>query len=185
MCCRNRGGIASRSESELETGAREKRREPAPAMQLFGGFLVALALRVVGAQRQDVLLQNSTTEAAVVSFHDVWNRSSCQPLEKLVDVVSEYPSEVEHVFSPSCVFLQRCSGCCGDERLQCVPTEVANVTMQLLKVNSEEQAPYVELSFVEHRKCVCRPRRDAVKSGRRRRPKGRSKRKRAKQRPKD
>ncbi|XP_061467739.1 placenta growth factor isoform X2 [Rhineura floridana] len=164
-------------------------------MQLLSGFLMALALQMVGTQvrfavprpwqRQDVLLRNSTTEAAVVSFHDVWNRSSCQPLEKLVNVVSEYPSEVEHVFSPSCVFLHRCSGCCGDETLQCVPTEAANITMQLLKTNSGDQAPYVELSFVEHMKCACRPRRGVLKSGRRRRPKGRSKRKRAKQRPKD
>ncbi|XP_060614410.2 placenta growth factor isoform X1 [Anolis sagrei] len=145
-----------------------------------GAFFLAL-LQVLSAQKQDKIPQNSTTEAAVVSFHDVWNRSLCQPLEKLVNVVSEYPSEVEHVFSPPCVPLHRCSGCCQDERLQCVPVETANVTMQLVKINSEKPMPYVELSFVEHRKCVCRPRQDALKSGRRRRPKGRSKRKRAKQ----
>lgn len=49
----------------------------------------------------------------------------------LVDIVSEYPSEVEHMFSPSCISLQRCTGCCGDETLQCVPVEMANVTMQV------------------------------------------------------
>lgn len=49
----------------------------------------------------------------------------------LVDIVSEYPSEVEHLFSPSCISLQRCTGCCGDETLQCVPVETANVTMQV------------------------------------------------------
>uniref|UniRef100_A0A8D0C9A1 Placental growth factor n=1 Tax=Salvator merianae TaxID=96440 RepID=A0A8D0C9A1_SALMN len=106
--------------------------------------------------KPNLFLRNSTTEAAVVSFHDVWNRSSCQPLEKLVDIVAEYPSEVEHVFSPSCVSLRRCSGCCGDERLHCVATETTNITMQLLKMNSEEKTPYVELSFTEHSKCACR-----------------------------
>lgn len=67
----------------------------------------------------------------VVSFFDVWNRSSCQPLEKLVSVVSEYPHEVEHVFKPSCVSLRRCCGCCRDEALQCVPVEMANITMEV------------------------------------------------------
>lgn len=67
----------------------------------------------------------------VVSFFDVWNRSSCQPLEKLVSVVSEYPHEVEHVFKPSCVSLRRCCGCCRDEALQCVPVETANITMEV------------------------------------------------------
>ncbi|XP_034274013.1 placenta growth factor isoform X2 [Pantherophis guttatus] len=154
-------------------------------MQLLRGFLVALALHVVGAQKKDVILQNSTTDRAVVSFFDVWNRSSCQPLEKLVSVVSEYPHEVEHVFKPSCVSLRRCCGCCRDEALQCVPVELANITMELKKINPENQLPVVELSFTEHRKCECRPRQDALKSGRRRRLKGRSKKKRAKQRPKN
>ncbi|XP_058018351.1 placenta growth factor isoform X2 [Ahaetulla prasina] len=135
-------------------------------MQLFPGFLVALALHVVGAQKKEVILQNSTTDRAVVSFFDVWNRSSCQPLEKLVSVVSEYPHEVEHVFKPSCVSLRRCCGCCRDEALQCVPVEMANVTMELKKINPENQLPFVELSFTEHRKCECRPRQDALKSGR-------------------
>ncbi|XP_044292578.1 placenta growth factor isoform X2 [Varanus komodoensis] len=135
-------------------------------MQLLSGFLLALALRMVGAQRRDKGLQDSSTEVAVVSFKDVWNRSFCQPLEKLVSIISEYPSEVEHVFSPSCVSLRRCSGCCSDERLQCVPTETANVTMQILKMQSEKQVHYVELSFTEDRKCLCRPRQGALKAAR-------------------
>ncbi|KAL7992566.1 hypothetical protein Chor_016822 [Crotalus horridus] len=102
-------------------------------MQLLRGFLVALALHMVGAQKKDVVLQNSTTDRVVVSFFDVWNRSSCQPLEKLVSVVSEYPHEVEHVFKPSCVSLRRCCGCCRDEALQCVPVEMANITMEVVE----------------------------------------------------
>ncbi|XP_039207657.1 placenta growth factor isoform X4 [Crotalus tigris] len=135
-------------------------------MQLLRGFLVTLALHMVGAQKKDVVLQNSTTDRVVVSFFDVWNRSSCQPLEKLVSVVSEYPHEVEHVFKPSCVSLRRCCGCCRDEALQCVPVEMANITMELKKINPENQLPFVELSFTEHRKCECRPRQDGLKSGR-------------------
>ncbi|XP_053167104.1 placenta growth factor isoform X2 [Hemicordylus capensis] len=152
-------------------------------MQLLRVFLVALVLQTVGAaQRQDKFLGNSTTEVRVLSFPVVWNRSTCKPLEKLVSIVSEYPSEVEHIFNPSCVPLSRCSGCCRDESLQCVPTEMANITMQLLKVSSEKSAPYVELSFVEHKECECRPRQEVLKSEGKGRPRESSKNKRTKQR---
>jgi hypothetical protein len=57
-------------------------------------------------------------------------------MEKLVDIMSEYPNEVEHIFSPSCVALQRCTGCCGDENLYCAPVKTANVTMQVRKLSS-------------------------------------------------
>lgn len=67
----------------------------------------------------------------VVPFQEVWGRSYCRALERLVDVVEEFPSEVEHMFSPSCVPLLRCTGCCGDENLHCVPVRTANVTMQV------------------------------------------------------
>ncbi|XP_048339445.1 placenta growth factor [Sphaerodactylus townsendi] len=156
-------------------------------MPTLGGLLVTLALQLVRA-KEDLFFQNSTREAGVLSFYDVWNRSSCQPMERLVNIVSEYPGEVEHMFSPSCVSLIRCSGCCGDENLHCVPTEMTNVTMQLLRMASGEQASYVEMSFAEHKKCVCRLRPEAPKPGRRKRPKGRgrgSKMKRARHRLKD
>uniref|UniRef100_K7GH69 Placental growth factor n=1 Tax=Pelodiscus sinensis TaxID=13735 RepID=K7GH69_PELSI len=158
-----------------------------PVMQLLGSFLrllVALALQAPPAQQWDRFSRNITSEAQVLPFQEVWGRSFCRPLEMLVDIVSEYPSEMEHMFSPSCISLQRCTGCCGDETLQCVPVETANITMQLLKMKPAGQVPYVELSFTEHRQCECRPRRTTMKLGRRRRPKGQGKRRREKQRPK-
>lgn len=69
-------------------------------------------------------------------FEEVWSRSFCRTIEKLVEVVQEYPTEVEHIYSPSCVPLVRCAGCCGDEKLECHPTTTTNVTMQV----SETQA---------------------------------------------
>lgn len=48
-----------------------------------------------------------------------------------MDVISEFPNEVEYIFRPSCVSLQRCGGCCGDEGLRCVPVETNTVTMQV------------------------------------------------------
>lgn len=76
----------------------------------------------------------------MVPFQEVWGRSYCRTLERLVDIMSEYPSEVEHMFSPSCVSLLRCTGCCGDENLHCVPVEMANVTMQVGRVSSSRPA---------------------------------------------
>lgn len=48
-----------------------------------------------------------------------------------MDVITEFPNEVEYIFRPSCVSLQRCGGCCGDEGLRCVPVETSTVTMQV------------------------------------------------------
>uniref|UniRef100_A0A8B9BNH3 Placental growth factor n=1 Tax=Anser brachyrhynchus TaxID=132585 RepID=A0A8B9BNH3_9AVES len=67
----------------------------------------------------------------ILTFKEIWNRSFCRPLEQLVDVIAEFPNEVEYIFRPSCVALQRCGGCCGDEGLRCVPVETSTVTMQV------------------------------------------------------
>ncbi|XP_046877869.1 placenta growth factor-like [Hypomesus transpacificus] len=92
-------------------------------------------------------------------FHEVWGRSLCRSMERSVDVEQEYPGGVEHIYSPACVPLWRCSGCCGDENLECTPTLTRNVTMQLLRITpSHRKKQYVELTFVEHQICECRPR---------------------------
>nr|XP_045252695.1 placenta growth factor isoform X1 [Macaca fascicularis] len=104
-----------------------------PAMRLFPCFLqllAGLALPAVPPQQWALSPGNGSSEVEVVPFQEVWGRSYCRALERLVDIVSEYPSEVEHMFSPSCVSLLRCTGCCGDENLHCVPVETVNVTMQ-------------------------------------------------------
>nr|XP_058911917.1 placenta growth factor isoform X2 [Kogia breviceps] len=154
-----------------------------PAMRLFTCFLQLLAGLALPAVPPQWALSpaNGSSEVEVVPFQEVWGRSYCRALERLVDIVSEYPSEVEHTFSPSCVSLLRCTGCCGDENLHCVPVETVNVTMQLLKIRSGDRPSYVELTFSQHVRCECRPLREKMKPERRR-PKGRGKRKREKQR---
>ncbi|XP_036769050.1 placenta growth factor isoform X3 [Manis pentadactyla] len=137
-----------------------------PAMRLFTCFLqllAGLALPAVPPKQWALSAGNGSSEMEVVPFQEVWGRSYCRALERLVDIVSEYPSEVEHIFSPSCVSLLRCTGCCGDENLHCVPIETANVTMQLLKIRSEDQPSYVELTFSQHVRCECRPLREKMK----------------------
>lgn len=62
---------------------------------------------------------------------EVYNKSLCKPRELLVEILQEYPEEVEHIFIPSCVVLTRCAGCCNDEMLQCMPTSSYNITMEV------------------------------------------------------
>ncbi|XP_034419542.1 placenta growth factor isoform X2 [Cyclopterus lumpus] len=121
-------------------------------MKLVIQAAVALYLLLSPAQSLPLSSINNTTE--VLMFQEVWGRSFCRTIEKLVEVVQEYPSEVEHIYSPACVPLVRCAGCCGDENLECHPTHTSNVTMQLLKIRpSEPGQEYVEMTFVEHQTC--------------------------------
>ncbi|CAF99334.1 unnamed protein product [Tetraodon nigroviridis] len=69
----------------------------------------------------------------VIPLMEVYNKSLCRPRELLIEILQEYPEEVEHLFLPSCVVLRRCAGCCTDEMLQCTPTATYNVTMQVGK----------------------------------------------------
>lgn len=66
-----------------------------------------------------------------MALHEVWAKSMCQPMEQLLDVEQEYPGEVEYIYKPACVPLKRCSGCCGDENLECQPTLERNITLQV------------------------------------------------------
>ncbi|XP_066534061.1 snake venom vascular endothelial growth factor toxin ICPP [Hoplias malabaricus] len=130
------------------------------------------------------------THSEVMLFHDVWTRSLCRSLEKLVSVEEEYPGNVEYIFSPSCVPLQRCSGCCNDEKLECFPTLTHNVTMQLVRISPAQRTrQYVQLSFLEHHTCECRPRWNHTKyqsyRQQKNRPRRRRKRKRGKRRAAD
>ncbi|XP_063189896.1 placenta growth factor [Chroicocephalus ridibundus] len=155
-------------------------------MRLLGAFLRLLVAGALGAPPAPAPEARGTASAEppVLTFREIWNRSFCRPLEQLVDVITEFPNEVEYIFRPSCVSLQRCGGCCGDEGLRCVPVETSTVTMQLLKIKPNGEAPYVEMAFTEHKRCECRPRQDLMRLGRRR-SKGRGKRRQEKKRRKD
>ncbi|XP_042669538.1 placenta growth factor [Centrocercus urophasianus] len=160
-------------------------------MRLLGAFLRLLLAGALGAPPAPATETRGTAsaEAPVLTFKEIWNRSFCRPREQLVDIITEFPNEVEYIFRPSCVSLQRCGGCCGDEGLRCVPVQTGTVTVQLVKIkpNGEApyvEAPYVEMSFTEHKQCECRPRQDLARPGRRR-LKGRGKRRQDKKRRKD
>ncbi|XP_054992663.1 vascular endothelial growth factor A [Sorex araneus] len=99
----------------------------------------------------------------VVKFMEVYQRSYCRPLETLVDIFQEYPDEIEYIFKPSCVPLMRCGGCCNDEGLECVPTEESNITMQIMRIKPHQSQHIGEMSFLQHSKCECRPKKDRAR----------------------
>ena len=51
---------------------------------------------------------------------------------KLVSVPVPRNSDPNVIYWPSCVKLDQCSGCCNNEILECVPTGVQGVEMQVL-----------------------------------------------------
>ncbi|NXK81469.1 VEGFA factor, partial [Amazona guildingii] len=95
-----------------------------------------------------------------IKFLEVYERSFCRTIETLVDIFQEYPDEVEYIFKPSCVPLMRCAGCCGDEGLECVPVDVYNVTMEIMRIKPHQSQHIAHMSFLQHSKCDCRPKKD-------------------------
>ncbi|KAL2082119.1 hypothetical protein ACEWY4_021937 [Coilia grayii] len=96
----------------------------------------------------------------VLPFMEVYNRSMCHPREVLVEVLAEYPDEVEYLFIPSCVVLTRCAGCCPDEALECTPTLTHNVTLEVKRLRPLRQKTNSYMSFTEHSMCECRQKKE-------------------------
>ncbi|XP_074541304.1 vascular endothelial growth factor A-like isoform X2 [Halichoeres trimaculatus] len=119
-------------------------------------FLLVLLYQRVPAQQ--VLHPPEEHHSKVMLFQEVWVRSMCRPMEQLVDVEQEYPGEVEYIYMPACVPLWRCSGCCGDENLECQATLERNITLQVMRLHPMTSMHHVELTFVEHQTCECRAR---------------------------
>ncbi|KAF7231229.1 vascular endothelial growth factor Ab isoform X2 [Nothobranchius furzeri] len=111
----------------------------------------------------------------VIPLIEVYNKSVCQPREVLVEILQEYPDEVEHIFIPSCVVLRRCAGCCSDEMLQCTPTATRNVTMEIKRIKLQRQQNDVFMSFTEHSACECREKTEVKEKKEKKSRKGKSK----------
>ncbi|XP_039507208.1 vascular endothelial growth factor A-A isoform X4 [Rhinichthys klamathensis goyatoka] len=123
------------------------------SIQLF--FAALLHLSAVKAAH--IPKEGGKSKNDVIPFLDVYKKSACKTRELLVDIIQEYPDEIEHTYIPSCVVLMRCAGCCNDEALECVPTETRNVTMEVLRVKQRVSQHNFQMSFTEHTKCECRP----------------------------
>ncbi|WIF30096.1 VEGF-E [Orf virus] len=117
-------------------------------MKLLVGILVAVCLH------QYLLNADSSTKR----WSEVLKGSECRPRPIVVPVSETHPDLTSQRFNPPCVTLMRCGGCCNDESLECVPTEEANVTMELMGASGSGNNGMQHLSFVEHKNCDCRPR---------------------------
>ncbi|XP_030640656.1 vascular endothelial growth factor A-A isoform X3 [Chanos chanos] len=126
------------------------------SVQLFFAALLHLsALKAAHIPKEGAKGKNE-----VVSFMEVYNKSWCQTREMLVDIIQEYPDDIDHTYIPSCVVLRRCAGCCNDEALECVPTETRNVTMEVIRTKQRVSQHNYQLSFTEHTKCECKPKQE-------------------------
>uniref|UniRef100_A0A8C1REP3 Platelet-derived growth factor (PDGF) family profile domain-containing protein n=1 Tax=Cyprinus carpio TaxID=7962 RepID=A0A8C1REP3_CYPCA len=88
---------------------------------------------------------------SVMLFPEAWGCSQCRSLERMVEVEPEYPGGVEHIYSPGCVPLLRCSGCCNDDKLSCFPVSTRNISIQVTIVERERE-----------RVCVCERERESL-----------------------
>ncbi|KAG8146775.1 putative Vascular endothelial growth factor B protein [Naja naja] len=70
-------------------------------------------------------------KSPVIRFLEVYNRSACQPRETMVSVMAEHPSLRSHIMIPSCVALRRCTGCCSDDSLDCVPSRSREAILEV------------------------------------------------------
>nr|AAY43088.1 vascular endothelial growth factor-like protein [Orf virus] len=103
------------------------------------------------------LHQHFVNADSTKTWFEVFENSGCKPRPMVFRVHDEYPTLTSQRFNPPCVTLMRCGGCCNDESLECVPTEEANVTMQLMGASVSGGNGMQHLSFVEHKKCDCKP----------------------------
>uniref|UniRef100_A0A8C5RV08 Platelet-derived growth factor (PDGF) family profile domain-containing protein n=1 Tax=Laticauda laticaudata TaxID=8630 RepID=A0A8C5RV08_LATLA len=74
----------------------------------------------------------------------VYNRSACQPREMMVSVTAEHPSLRNHIMIPSCVALRRCTGCCSDDSLDCVPSRSREAMLEV-RGGGEQIPPYFQV----------------------------------------
>ncbi|KAJ8009183.1 hypothetical protein DPEC_G00086250 [Dallia pectoralis] len=123
-------------------------------------FLLTL-LCLSAVKSAHIPMEGGSAHLGVIPMVEVYKKSSCQPRELLVDIIKEYPAEVEHGFIPSCVVLMRCAGCCGDEMLECVPTSTRNVTMEIKRYNPQRMQSNIYMSFTEHSTCLCSLKKEA------------------------
>lgn len=92
----------------------------------------------------------------VIPFLDVLVKSECQPRDTLVDVLTQFPDDTQHLYIPSCVVLARCGGCCHDDDMECVPTETRNVTLEVMRSRPLVSQHTLQVTFTEHSRCECR-----------------------------
>lgn len=102
--------------------------------------------------------------ARVPDFVDLahaFEGSRCEVRGELIDVRQEHKSlPSEAIYSPSCVKVNRCSGCCQSDSVQCVPTSVYTTRVQISQRIMIPTFSYVirTFEFTHHESCACKSR---------------------------
>ncbi|XP_052129947.1 vascular endothelial growth factor C isoform X2 [Frankliniella occidentalis] len=79
----------------------------------------------------------------------------CQPRLQLVPLKPD--DHISHMYLPGCVEIERCSGCCYDDRrLSCQPTKTELVPLRVRKYSWTDKKTNKEIVHVEkHLECRC------------------------------
>ncbi|ADC53902.1 VEGF [Pseudocowpox virus] len=101
----------------------------------------------------------SSSASSLSSWLDTSEKSSCKPRDTVVQLISEYPGDVEQRYNPRCVTVRRCGGCCNDESQICTAIETANVTVTVMLTgvsgSTGATSNFQTISVEEHTKCKC------------------------------
>ncbi|XP_040016475.1 vascular endothelial growth factor A-A-like isoform X2 [Gasterosteus aculeatus] len=124
-------------------------------MQSFIGVSHLVSVLLLQLARAQILPPPEEGHSRVMPFDEVMAKSMCRPMEQLVEVGQEHPGQVQYIYIPACVALWRCSGCCGDENLECQASLLSNTTLQVMRIHQMVSMHHVELTFEEHQKCEC------------------------------
>ncbi|XP_039248492.2 uncharacterized protein LOC120326297 [Styela clava] len=84
--------------------------------------------------------------------------SKCTVREEVVDIRKIHPTLPPNaIYMPSCVVVNRCSGCCQSDLLQCKPTSTyvtkVKISQQMLDPHGYDE---IVLEFTQHDTCECK-----------------------------
>nr|QFZ96016.1 platelet-derived growth factor [Periplaneta americana] len=98
-----------------------------------------------------IITQHDLTKMGIVSLEA--KKMKCRPKKTAVELPE---ARYGYTYYPQCVSLQRCSGCCNSDLLECKPTKVTTVKKWILEMNSLlDYSKPVLLSLKQHKKCEC------------------------------
>ncbi|XP_015791086.1 uncharacterized protein LOC107367834 isoform X3 [Tetranychus urticae] len=84
---------------------------------------------------------------------------TCSP-ENRTQVIKSSQGKSE-IYFPGCIKIPRCSGCCPSDRLTCQPTEVSNISVEVMVLRyiphsrRFKYAGRQRFSFASHKQCSC------------------------------
>ncbi|XP_023229664.1 vascular endothelial growth factor A-like [Centruroides sculpturatus] len=86
--------------------------------------------------------------------------AGCKPIPTLVSLTEENNFSI--FYFPTCVYVDRCSGCCASQRMQCSPTQTTMQSFKVLKARytgsgstTFKNEGYEILQVEKHEKCSC------------------------------